>query len=114
MLERSERQLRLYLCPARTLTGGRRSFDVCERRSARPSSHVEQQELAVGRRADRDVVLVGDRGSVAGSELLAVDRDRAVRELHPAPVRAVGGMSDLVACTEQCRVEIRSLMDDDG
>ena len=55
------------------------------------SRHVEQQELAVGRRADRDVVLVRDGSAVSGRQLLAVHRDGAGDEVTHATERTRKG-----------------------
>ena len=62
---------------------------------------------------DRDRILVGDGGAVAGFEPLAVDRDGAACELNPAFASAFRGVRHLVAGREQGRIEIGLLVNDD-
>jgi hypothetical protein len=80
---------------------------------ARALRHIEQQDLGIGLAANCEPFLVDNRGAVAGTQVCAVDGDRAACDLNPRFATGFRCVRDLVAGGERRRMEIGVLMHDD-
>src|SRR6478672_1722872 len=72
---------------------------------------IEEENLRVLVRRDRERRLVLDRGAVAGVQRGAVQVDAAARDLEPRAAAAAEGVLDALAAVEDRGVDPRVLMD---